>query len=84
MPNTELITAVETSKIVLVSNMTIFQYMRVHHKYVTPAIIGKYGLTHDYFDSKGYVYLEIFKGMYGIKEVSSILAYDQLKAHLTP
>jgi hypothetical protein len=61
--------------------MKIFQYMRVNRKYVPQAIIDAYALTHDYFDSKGYVYLEICKGMYGLKE-ASILAYDQLKEHL--
>jgi hypothetical protein len=67
----------------LVSDMKIYQYMRVHRKYVPAAIIDKYGLTRAHFDSKGYVYLEIQKGMYGLKE-ASILAYNQLKAHLAP
>jgi hypothetical protein len=65
----------------LVSEMNVYQYMRVHRKYVPQAIIDEYELTNDYFDSKGYVYLEIRKGMYGLKE-ASILAYDQLKEHL--
>jgi hypothetical protein len=67
----------------LCSDMKIFQYMRVHRRYVPDAIIDEYALTPDYFDAKGYVYLEIRKGMYGLKE-ASILAYDQLKAHLAP
>jgi hypothetical protein len=67
----------------LCSDMTIFQYMRVHRKYVPAAIIDKYKLTPAHFDSKGYAYLEIRKGIYGLKE-ASILAYDQLKAHLAP
>jgi hypothetical protein len=65
----------------LVSDMPIFQYMRVHRKYVTNEILDEYGLTDEYYDSRGYVYLEIRKGMYGPKE-ARILAYDQLKAHL--
>jgi hypothetical protein len=65
----------------LVSDMPIFQYMRAHRKYVTNEILEEYGLTDEYYDSRGYVYLEIQKGMYGLKE-ASILAYDQLKAHL--
>jgi hypothetical protein len=52
----------------LCSNMKIFQYMRVHRKYVPPEILDEYGLDATYFDSKGYVYLEIRKGMYGLKE----------------
>jgi hypothetical protein len=63
--------------------MKIYQYMGVHRKYVPAAIIDEYGLTRAHFDSKGYIYLEIQKGMYGLKE-ASILAYDQLKAYLAP
>jgi hypothetical protein len=67
----------------LCSDMKIFQYMRVHRKYVPTEILDEYGLDASYFDSKGYVYLEIRKGMYGLKE-ASILVYNQLKAHLAP
>jgi hypothetical protein len=67
----------------LQSLMHIFQYMRVHRKYLPIEIIEEYNLTEDYFDSQGYVYVEIRKGMYGLKE-AAILAYDQLKAHLAP
>jgi hypothetical protein len=42
-----------------------------------------YGLTEAHFDSKGYAYLEIRKGMHGLKE-ASVLAYNQLKEHLAP
>jgi hypothetical protein len=67
----------------LQSLMKIFQYMRVHRRYLPQEIIDEYGLTDDYFDSNGYVYVEIRKGMYGLKE-AAILAYDQLKANLAP
>jgi hypothetical protein len=67
----------------LVSEMVNYQYMRVHRRYITPEIMEEYGLTEEHFDSKGYVYIEIRKGMYGLKE-AAILAYDQLKAHLKP
>ena len=67
----------------LTSDMKIFQYMRIHRRYLPQEVIDEYALTDAYFDSKGYVYLEIRKGMYGLKE-ASILAYDQLKAHLAP
>ena len=66
----------------LVSDMPVYQYMRVHRKYITPEIMEEYGLTAAFFDSKGYIYIEIRKGMYGLKE-AAILAYDQLKAHLS-
>jgi hypothetical protein len=67
----------------LQSLMHIFQYMRVHRKYLPIEIIDEYNLTEDYFDSNGYVYVEIRKGMYGLKE-AAVLAYDQLCAHLAP
>jgi hypothetical protein len=67
----------------LVSDMLIYQYMRIHRRYLTPEIIAEYTLTDQHFDSKGYLYVEIRKGMYGLKE-AAILAYDQLKAHLAP
>ena len=67
----------------LVSDMPIYQYMRVHRRYVPQEIINEYDLTDQHFSSKGFVYLEIRKGMYGLKE-AAILAYDQLKAHLAP
>jgi hypothetical protein len=67
----------------LVSNMLIYQYMRIHRKYVTPEVLDEYNLTPQHFDSKGYCYVEIRKGMYGLKE-AAILAYDQLRTHLAP
>jgi hypothetical protein len=67
----------------LQSDMHIYQYMRIHRKYVTPTVMDKYELTEQHFDSKGYCYVEIQKGMYGLKE-AAILAYSQLVAHLAP
>ena len=67
----------------LSSEMKIYQYMRIHRKYVTPEIMDEHHLTDAHFDSKGYCYVEIRKGMYGLKE-AAVLAYDQLKAHLAP
>ena len=65
------------------SDMAVYQYMRIHRKYLPTEIIKEYGLTADFFDSRGYCYLEIRKGMYGLKE-AAVLAYDQLCAHLAP
>ena len=67
----------------LVSTMKIFQHMRVHKQCIPQEILDAYNLDDTHFDSKGYAYLEIRKGMYGLKE-ASILAYDQLKDHLAP
>jgi hypothetical protein len=63
------------------SDMKIFQYMRIHRKYVTPEILSAYNLTDSHFDSRGFAYVEIRKGMYGLKE-AAILAYEQLRDHL--
>jgi hypothetical protein len=63
------------------SEMKQFQYMKIHKKYVTPDIMEAYNLTDAHFDSKGFAYVEIRKGMYGLKE-AAILAYEQLKEHL--
>jgi hypothetical protein len=65
------------------STMKVFQYMRIHRRYVPQAIIDEYELTDSDFDAKGYIYVEIQKGMYGLKE-ASVLAFEQLKAHLAP
>lgn len=65
----------------LVSDMKQYQYMKIHKKYVTPEIMAAYNLTDAHFDSKGYAYVEIRKGMYGLKE-AAILAYEQLRDHL--
>jgi hypothetical protein len=58
----------------LVSQMKTFQYMRAHRRYVPQEIMDAYGLTEAHFDSKGYAYPEIRKGMHGLKE-ASVLAY---------
>jgi hypothetical protein len=65
------------------SAMPVYQYMKIHRRYLTPEIIQEYSLTEDYFDANGYCFLEIRKGMYGLKE-AAILAYEQLCAHLAP
>jgi hypothetical protein len=67
----------------LVSDMRIYQYMRIHRKYIPQDIQEQYKLTPAHFDSRGYAYVEIRKGMYGLKE-AAILAYDQLRTHLAP
>jgi len=61
--------------------MQIFQYMHIYHHYIPTEVHIEYNLTPDYFNSKGYGYFEIRKGMYGLKE-AAILAYEQLQKHL--
>jgi hypothetical protein len=55
--------------------------MRIHQCYIPPKVLDEYNLSSEHFDSKRFAYLEIRKGMYGLKE-AAILAYDQLKDHL--
>jgi hypothetical protein len=57
--------------------MKNFQYMR------NKKIVDECGLTADNYDSKGYVYVEICKSMYGLKD-TAILVYEQLCKHLAP
>ena len=61
--------------------MHIYQYMRLHCRYITKESASEYNITDNFFDSKGYIYLEIRKVMYGLKE-AAILAYKQLCVHL--
>ena len=65
----------------LCSMMQIYQYMCIHCSYIPTEVLFEYNLTPDNFDSKDYGYLEIRKGMYGLKE-TAILAYEQLRNHL--
>jgi hypothetical protein len=65
----------------LQSFMKVYQYMRIHRRYLPQAIIDEYKLTPEHFDTNGYIYMEIRKGMYGLKE-AAILAYEQLRDHL--
>ena len=64
------------------SIMHIYRYMRLHCCYITKYILNEYCITDDFLDSKGFIYLEIRKGMYSLKE-AAILAYKQLYDHLS-
>jgi len=64
------------------THMPYYQYMRIHRKYFTPEICTKYNIDR-ICDVDGYVYVEIRKGMYGLKE-AAILAHKQLIQNLSP
>ena len=49
------------------------QYMKVPYKHFTPDMRRKYKL--DKKEHKGYIYMRIKKGMYGLKQ-AAVLAYD--------
>jgi len=61
--------------------MQVYQYMKIHQRYIPPEVLAENRLMSEQFDSKGFAYLEIRKGKYGLKE-ATIVAYDQLKDHL--
>ena len=56
------------------------EYIRIHSKYVLPEIRQKYNID-SIIGPDGYVYCEIQKGMYGLKQAAK-LARDQLVKHL--
>ena len=56
--------------------MKYFQYIQIHRKFIPEEILDKYGDEID-FDDKGFVRLDIRRGMYGLKE-SGFIAFDQL------
>ena len=56
------------------------EYMRIHSKYFPPEIKALYMIDSP-IDSDGYVYVDINKGMYGLKQ-ASVVAYQQLVKHL--
>ena len=63
----------------LASPMAKSEYMKVPIKYFPPDIIAQYKL--DGLVKNGYVYIEVMKGMYGLKQ-AAVLAYYQLATHL--
>jgi Reverse transcriptase (RNA-dependent DNA polymerase). len=61
--------------------LTHFQYMKILHKdKIPPKIHNEYN-TNQWMDDHGYVYFEIRKGMYGLKE-AGIVAWQELVRHL--
>ena len=57
------------------------EYMRIHISMIPDDIQSKYGIDDDYVDTKGFVYFEITKTIYGLAQ-SGRLAHDDLKQHL--
>ena len=59
-----------------------YQYMRIHLKDIPNEVVIEYSLL-PIADSSRYVYVEIRKGVYGLKE-SSIISYKRLVRNLQP
>ena len=66
----------------LASPMLHHEYMRVHIRHIPRDIQLMYNIQ-DKATDKGFIYIRIKKGMYGLKQ-AAVLAYDQLKAVLKP
>ena len=60
--------------------MVRVEYLRIHSKYFSPAFCNEYNLHHK-IHVDGYVYCQIKKGMYGLKQ-AAILAYKLLVKRL--
>ena len=58
------------------------EYMEFHIATIPQEIIDKYNLL-NIVDNQGYVYVKIFKGMYGLKQ-AGIIAHRALIRHLAP
>ena len=56
--------------------MARYEYMRIHPKYFPPEIKALY-MIDSLIASDGYVYIEIKKGMYGLKQ-AAVIDYQQL------
>ena len=58
------------------------EYMKFHISTIPQEIIDEYNLL-DIVDNHGFVYVKIFKGMYGLKQ-AGIIAHKSLIHHLEP
>ena len=54
--------------------MKYFQYMLIHKKIIPQEVLNEYNII---FDDHDFTYVEIRRGMYGLKEAGGI-AFDQL------
>ena len=61
--------------------MKKYQYMKISFKYTTAEIMAEYKINN--IASNGYIYVEIRKEMYGLKE-AGIIAFQRLVEKLAP
>ena len=54
--------------------MKYFQYMRIHKKIIPQEVLNEYNII---FDDRYFTYVEICRGVYGLKE-AGVIAFDQL------
>ena len=72
--------SIDISNFFLSSNMDQPEFMKIHKDNIPQDIMEQYG-ANELLDSANYVYFQINKGMYGLKQ-AAILAYKQLKKNL--
>ena len=54
--------------------MKYFQYMRIHKKIIPQEVLDEYDII---FHDRYFTYVEIRRGMYGLKE-AGVIVFDQL------
>ena len=54
--------------------MKYFQYMHIRKKIIPQEVLDEYNIV---FDDRDFTYVEIHRGMYGLKE-AGVIAFDQL------
>ena len=54
--------------------MKYFQYMCIHKKIISQEVLDEYDII---FDDRDFTYVEIRRGMYGLKE-AGVISFDQL------
>ena len=62
--------------------MDRFEYIKIHRSQIPAEIILEYNLQKQ-FDDQGYIFFEIMKGMYGLKQ-AGLIAWEQLVRNLAP
>ena len=65
---------IDINNFYLGTTMNYFQYMRIHKKFIPQEVLDEYDIT---FDDRDFTYVEIRRGMYGLKE-AGVIAFDQL------
>ena len=65
---------IEIKNFYLGTPMKYFQYMRIHRKIIPQEVLDKYDII---FDEQDFTYVEIGRGMYGLKE-AGVIVFNQL------
>ena len=63
--------------------MDEYEYIRIPYRWIPEEIRKQYNLQEDFVEPDGYVYCEVRKGMYGLKQAAR-LAFEQLVKHFAP